>query len=190
MTTQVLFCPVHTVCQLTLTEWPHSCPVLSKMFANRMLQNEHTVVPSCPVLPYPTCMSTDCYRVDSHLSCPHCMSTDSYRITTQLSCVVQTVCHLTVTEWPHSCPVLSTLYVTWLLQNDHTTVLYYPDCISTDSYIKTTQKYCPVNTVCQLTVSKWPKRFPSWPHCISTDCYRRNTALVTCLVLSTLYANC
>jgi hypothetical protein len=147
MTTQVLFCPFHTVCQLTVTEWPHSCLGLSKMFANRMLQNEHTFEPSCPVLRYPTCMSTDSYRMDSQLSCPHCMPTDSYRITTQLSCAVQNLCHLTVTEWPHSCPVLSTLYVTWLLQNDHTAVLTCPHCMSTDCYRVTTQLSYPVHTV-------------------------------------------
>ena len=111
-------CPVHTVCKLL--ENNHTaqltCPELWTTCVNWLLQNDHTAV----------------------LSCPKCMSTDYYRMTTQLSRPVQNVCQLTVTEWPHSCPVLSKMYVNWLLQNGHTAITSYP-----------------VHNACQLFITEW-----------------------------------
>jgi len=175
------------MCQLTITEWPHSCPVLSKMYVNWLLQNDHTAVPSCP-----KCMSTDCYRMATQLSrpvqnvcqltvtewphsynvlsCPQCMSTVYYRMNTQLSFPVTTIYKLTVTEWTHICLFLSPLYVNWLLQNDHTAVLSCSQCMSTDCYRMFTLLSCPVNTVCQMTVQNDHTAVLSCPHCISTDC--------------------
>ena len=152
------------------------CPILSKLYVNWPLENDHTAVLSCPVLSCPHCMSTECYRITTQLSCPvqtvckqmvrewpnSCpgLSTMYVNLLIEndnkdvLSCHFNTVCQLTVTERPQTCTVLSKLYVNWLLKNDHTAVLNCAKIMSNTCYRMTTQLSCPVHTVGQLTVTE------------------------------------